>query len=129
NLETQAVIDLLPDRTAQTLATWLHQHPEVEIVSRDRGGAYADGARQGAPQAVQVADRFHLLKNVTDSLERFLARKHASLRQAAHAVAAQTQVETPVAVPPEAAGEPPPPVALPRPRRLTRHEQDHQERR
>lgn len=83
NLETHQVIDLLPDRTAETLALWLRQHPEVEIVSRDRGGAYADGARQGAPQAVQVADRFHLLKNVTDSLERFLARKHASLRQAA----------------------------------------------
>src|SRR5579875_644736 len=76
NLETQEAIDLLPDRTAETLATWLRQHPEVEIVSRDRGGAYADGARQGAPQARQVADRFHLVKNVTDSLERYLARKH-----------------------------------------------------
>jgi transposase len=83
NLETQEAIDLLPDRTAEALAAWLRQHPEVEIVSRDRGGAYADGARQGAPQARQVADRFHLLKNVTDSLERFLGRHHARLRQAA----------------------------------------------
>jgi transposase len=78
---------------------------------------------------VQVADRFHLLKNVTDSLERFLARKHASLRQAANAVPVPQEGAGPVAAPPEAAGEPPPPVAPPRPRRLTRHEQDHQERR
>jgi transposase len=120
------VIDLLPDRTAETLATWLRQHPEVEIVSRDRGGAFAEGARQGAPQAVQVADRFHLLKNVTDSLERFLARQHAGLRQAAQAVTAQTQGEAPVGAPPEAACAPSPPVAPPRPRRLTRHEQDHE---
>jgi transposase len=127
NLETHEVIDLLPDRTAETLALWLRQHPEVEIVSRDRGGAYAEGARQGAPQAVQVADRFHVLKNVTDSLERFLARKHASLRQAAHAVSAEQEVEGPVTSRPEAMCEPSPPAAPPR--RLTRHEQDHQERR
>ncbi len=85
NLETHEVLDLLPDRTAETLAVWLRGHPEIEIVSRDRGGAYADGARQGAPQALQIADRFHLLKNVTDSLERFLARNHARLRQAVQA--------------------------------------------
>ena len=53
NLEAQRVIDLLPDRTADTVATWLHAHPEVEIISRDRGGAYAEAARQGAPQVRQ----------------------------------------------------------------------------
>jgi len=83
NLETHRVSDLLPDRTAETFATWLRARPEPAIISRDRGGEYADGARQGAPHALQVADRFHLVMNVTDAFERFLIRKHAVLRQAA----------------------------------------------
>lgn len=84
NLETHAVIDLLPDRTADTLALWLGRHPEVEVAVRDRAGAYAEGLRRGAPQAVQVADRFHLRKNASDALDRYLTRQYAAVRQAEH---------------------------------------------
>jgi transposase len=90
DLERRRPVDVLPDRTAATFAAWLTTHPGVEVVSRDRGGAYAEGARQGAPTATQVADRFHLAKNVGDALERVLQRHRAAFRAAAAQPAAET---------------------------------------
>lgn len=72
DLERRQVIDVLPDRSAASTATWLKGHPEIEIISRDRAGLYAEGAREGAPQARQVTDRFHLLQNFREAVERHL---------------------------------------------------------
>jgi transposase len=67
---------VLPDRSAETTAQWLQQHPGIEVVSRDRCGLYAQAARRGAPQAKQVADRFHLLQNLRETIERQLSRSY-----------------------------------------------------
>jgi transposase len=75
------VIDVLADRKAETSATWMASHPNIKLVSRDRGGDYASAAATGAPQAVQCADRFHILKNLGEALEGCLARHLAAKRQ------------------------------------------------
>jgi transposase len=82
DLERQRRIDILPDRSAGTLASWLATRPGIAVVARDRAGAYADGIRQGAPTAVQIADRFHLVKNAGEMLERVVQRYHTALRAA-----------------------------------------------
>ena len=115
DLEENRVVDLLPDRSAATLAGWLGRHPGVEVIARDRAGAYADGARQGAPDAVQVADRWHLLKNASDALRQVADRYHACVRAAAQAAPATREAR--------AAAVPAAPPSLP-PTRLEQHRRD-----
>jgi transposase len=80
DLERRRVIDLLPDREAATVAAWLRGHPGVEVVSRDRASAYSQAAREAMPDAMQVADRWHLLSNMRDVLERILHQRSATIR-------------------------------------------------
>jgi transposase len=81
DLQTHKVLDVLPDRTADTSAAWMAAHPEIELVSRDRGGDYAAAARKAVPHATQTADRFHLLKNLGEALKGVLARHLAARRK------------------------------------------------
>jgi transposase len=74
DLETGKPLDLLPDRTVQTVSAWLQRHPEIKIISRDRWSEYATAAQKGAPQARQVADRWHLLHNLTESVATLFPR-------------------------------------------------------
>jgi transposase len=87
DLERHRPVDLLPDREPTSVAAWLREHPGVEIITRDRSGDYAQGATEGAPQAVQVADRWHLLGNWREALQRLLERHPEQLRAAAQKVA------------------------------------------
>lgn len=91
DLESHRPIGLLEERDAETLANWLKEHPEIEIISRDRAGAYIDGANKGAPQAIQVADRFHLLKNLTETTERFFKARTKDWNQAIKEVGKESQ--------------------------------------
>ncbi len=81
DLERHQPVDLLPDRKETTFAVWLDAHPGVEIISRDRAGSYAMAARRSAPDAIQVADRFHVLKNLGESVERVIQRNYSQVQQ------------------------------------------------
>jgi transposase len=81
DLERRRPIDLLPERSADSVATWLTAHPGVTLISRDRSDLYADGAPRGAPDAQPGADRFPLIKNLGDARDRFLQHKRAVLKQ------------------------------------------------
>lgn len=90
DLERRYPVDLLPDRTTETLATWLEAHPGIEIVSRDRSNEYIAAITTGAPLAVQVADRWHLLRNLSDALVRLFEKHAKALRLAARHVQGDT---------------------------------------
>lgn len=79
NLETHQPIALLPDRKADTLTAWLQDHPGVEVLSRDRSKTYKSAMSEGAPDAIQVADRFHLVKNLSETLEKALSGYQSEL--------------------------------------------------
>lgn len=81
DLSTHHPIALLPGRTAEALSRWLETHPGVEYISRDRSSEYMRGADEGAPEAQQILDRWHLLKNVREVVQRIVSRTHATLKQ------------------------------------------------
>ena len=79
DLEAHTPVDMLPDREAASVRRWLRSHPGVKLISRDRAGAYAQGAKRGAPRAKQIADRYHVLVNLRDTLKDTLARHQTAL--------------------------------------------------
>ena len=99
DLERGCPIDLLEDRAAQTVATWLQAHPDVTVVARDRAEAYGAGIRQGALEATQVADRFHLLKNLASALQEVFSTHHGELEKLNKVNEARTRDDGSVAVP------------------------------
>lgn len=100
DLERHKIIDLLPDRASATFATWLRQHPEIKVISRDRGTDYAAAAREAAPQAIQIADRFHLVRNLADGLEQLLARCRTEIRRAVQGILPEEQSVPASSLPP-----------------------------
>lgn len=79
DLDRHCVVDLLSNRSVEAFHGWLDQHPGVEVVARDRSGAYAEAASLGAPEAQQVADRFHLLLNLSAAVERAFEERSQQL--------------------------------------------------
>jgi transposase len=93
DLENNTPIEVLPDREVETVSAWFEKHPTVEIVSRDRSSEYAAGISKGAPQALQVADLWHIGKNLADSVSALLARYRAEIRHGLYVQATPEQAE------------------------------------
>jgi transposase len=128
DLERRRPVALLPDRTAETLAHWLQAHHGVEVVARDRSAAYADGAHQGAPAAIQVADRFHLLQNLAEALDQVFTA-HGQVLDAVNAALRQQPVpvsEGAVALPVPST-EPPTPAEQRAAQRQARRQRVHEQ--
>jgi transposase len=122
DLEAHRVLDLLPDCRSESVGEWLQRYPSITVISRDRSGPFASAAAQGAPQATQVADRFHLLKNLTETLQRVFDQHRAQLE------AVRGSVDQPATAP---ASEPSPSArpsaATRRAERRTRRQARYQE--
>lgn len=85
--ERQRVVDILSDREAESIQKWLEKHPEIEIITRDRGQNYIEGISSGAPGATQIADRFHLLQNLREMLQRMFESCYQELKTAERNIA------------------------------------------
>jgi transposase len=93
DLQRHQIKDLLPDRQKETAAAWMKTHPEITHISRDRGSEYASAASAGAPQAIQVADRFHVAKNLSEAVQELLARVLLEMKTASQGTEAAGQAK------------------------------------